>query len=151
MSLNFYCEGEDINREESINKYKNLFRDYEKNPPSLKEALNQMFISLDLEKEKVNQLTEDILNKCKERIDQDFVDIIKKYDKISKEDAYIICTYTCESIERKYNPYKILNQNLVSEDRQNGVRNISKYLYIFFKSLRKLPRYYPKKNIYIDV
>ena len=35
---------------------------------------------------------------------------------------------------------------MVSEDRKNGINNISKYLYIFIKSLRKLPKYYPPKN-----
>ena len=70
----------------------------------------------------------------------------KKYSNITREDAYIICSYTCETEERQYSPYKILNQNLVSNNRQNGVSNISKYLYIFLKALRKLPRYYPKNK-----
>ena len=146
MSLNFYCEEEENNREESINKYKNLFSNYESNSPSLSEALIQMFESCELESDKVKRLTEDIISKCKERIDPDFNEIKKKYDKISREDAYIICSYTCESIDRKYSPYRILNQNLVSDDRRNGVRNISKYLYIFLKALRKIPRYYPKNG-----
>ena len=30
MSLDFYCEEEENNREESINKYKNIFLNYEK-------------------------------------------------------------------------------------------------------------------------
>ena len=146
MSLNFYCEEEENNREESINKYKNLFSNYESNPPSLSEALIQMFESNELENDKIKRLTEDIINKCKERIDPNFNEIKKKYDKITKEDAYIICSYTCESMDRKYSPYRILNQNLVSDDRRNGVKNISKYLYIFLKSLRKIPRYYPKNG-----
>ena len=33
----------------------------------------------------------------------------------------------------------------MSDNRQNGIKNISKYLYIFLKSLRKLTRYYPTK------
>ena len=49
MSLNFYCEEEENNREESINKYKNLFANYESNSPSLSEALIQMFESCELE------------------------------------------------------------------------------------------------------
>ena len=146
MSLNFYCEEEENNREESINKYKNLFANYESNSPSLSEALIQMFESCELEGDKVKRLTEDIISKCKERIDSDFNEIKKKYDKITRDDAYIICSYTCESIDRKYSPYRLLNQNLVSDDRRNGVRNISKYLYIFLKSLRKIPRYYPKNG-----
>ena len=45
MSLIYYSEEEDNNKEESINKYKDLFLDYEKKLPTLSEALNQMFIS----------------------------------------------------------------------------------------------------------
>ena len=75
MSLNFYCEEEENNREESINKYKNLFSNYESNSPSLSEALIQMFESCELESDKVKRFTEDIISKCKERIDPDFNEI----------------------------------------------------------------------------
>ena len=110
MSLYFYCQEEENNREEeSINKYKNLFIDYESNLPTLKEALNQMFKFKGIEDEKVNKFTEVILNKCKEKIDPNFNEIEKKYDKITKEDAYIICSYTCECEEQNYSPYRILN------------------------------------------
>ena len=149
MSLDFYCEEEENNREESINKYKDIFINYESNQPTLSEALIQMLESCELDKNKVKELTEYILNKCKKRIDPDFDIIKKKYENITKEDAYIICSYTCESKERKYSPYRILNQNLVSDDRKNGVLNISKYLYIFLRALRKLPRYYPKFFLFI--
>ena len=146
MSLNFYCKEEENSREESINKYKNLFINYDKMTPSLSEALSQMFKSSELDDKKVNELIEDIINKCKVRIDPNFDLIKEKYKNITKEDAYIICSYTCEAEDRAYSPYRILNRNLVSNDRQNGINNISKYLYIFLKSLRKLPRYYPENN-----
>ena len=149
MSLNFYCEEEDNNREESIDKYKNLFINYKKNTPSLKDALIQMFESKNLDNEKINYLIGDIINKCKEKIDQNYNLIKNEYNNITKEDAYIICSYTYELKDKTYSPYspyRILNQNLVSDNRQNGIRNISKYLYIFLKSLRKLPRYYPKNK-----
>ena len=126
MSLDFYCKEEENTREESIDRYKNLFRNYEQSPPSLSEALTQMFKSSNLNTNKINELVEDIINKCKARIDQDFDAIKKKYEKenITKEDAYIICSYTCELKDRTYSPYRILNQNLVSNNRQNGVNNI---------------------------
>ena len=150
MSLNFYIEEEDNSKEESLNNYKNLFLKYENNLPTLTEALNQMFKSKNLDNKKVNELTNDILDKCKIKMDQKYDEIKKKYNNITKDDAYIICAYTCESKEKKYSPYKILNQNLVSDDRKNSIENISKYLYIFLKSLRKLPRYYPiKPNKYL--
>ena len=146
MSLSFYCKEEENSREESINRYKNIFANYDKNTPSLSDALIQMYNSLDLGNKKINELTEDIINKCKATIDFNY-DMIKiKYENITKEDAYIICSYTCESEDREYSPYRILNQNLVSNNRHKGVNNISKYLYIFLKSLRKLPRYYPEKK-----
>ena len=39
MSLYFYNEKEDENKEESINNYKNLFLEYTTNPPTLENAL----------------------------------------------------------------------------------------------------------------
>ena len=146
MSLIFYCEEEENDREESINNYKDLFSIYENNMPNLSDALKQMFKSAKLNDEKVNELINDILNKCRIVIDPNFSKIKKQYNNISKDDAYIICAYTCESKDKKYSPYKILNKNMVSVDRKNGIENISKYLFIFLKSLRKLPRYYPPKE-----
>ena len=150
MSLIFYSEQEDNNKEESINKYKDLFINYEQKLPTLDEALNQMFISAGADEIKSDNLIKDILLKCKETIDDNLDKIKEKYNKINKEDAYIICSYTCESEEQEYSPYRIMNQNLVSENRKNGLNNISRYLYILLNSLRKLSRYYPsKKNKYL--
>ena len=98
MSLNFYCEEEKNSNKtlDSINKYKNLFINYDEKIPSLSEALFQMYKSSNLKDKKINELTEDIITKCKARIDPEF-DIIKmKYFNLTKEDAYIICSYTCE-------------------------------------------------------
>ena len=125
MSLNFYIKEEENAREESINRYNYIFSNYEKNPPSLSEALTQMFKSSNLDSKKINEFVEDILNKCEGIIEQNFDLIKKEYKNITKEDAYIICSYTCESEDRTYSPYRILNQNLVSNNRQNGVNNIS--------------------------
>ena len=145
MSLNYYIEEEEIRREESINNYKNLFVNYEKKMPTLYEALHHIFISAVYDQAKANYLTADIIAKCKQAIDPRFSSIKQKYKSISIDDAYIICSYTCESYDGKYSPYKLLNQNLVSNNRKQGVANISKYLYIFLKSLRKLERYYPNQ------
>ena len=152
MSLNFYCESEEKNNgEESINDHQNIFSICENNPPSLSEALAQMFNSYKLDKNKVNELIEDILKKSEERIKPEFEVIKKKYGNITNEDAYIISSYTCESKEYKYSPYRILNQNLVSVDLKNSINNISKYLYIFLKDLRKSQDIIQKINIYTDV
>ena len=147
MSLNYYSEEEENIKEESINNYKDLFAGYENNVPTLSESLYQMFKSKNIGDIKINNLIQDILDKCKKTIDKKFNEIKNKYNNITIDDAYIICSYTCESIESEYSPYRILNRNLVSDNRKNGVKNISKYLYIFLKSLRKLPRYYPEKKV----
>ena len=147
MSWNFYIKEEDNNREESINRYKGLFKSFDVKTPSLSDALNQMFSNSKLKKDKIEKLTEDIINKCKTKIDPDFNTLKKKYENITKEDAYIICSYTCESEDRNYSPYRLLNRSLVSDNREYGVNNISKYLYIFLKALRKLPRFKPKNNV----
>ena len=146
MSLNFYSEEEDNDKEESINNYKNLFLDYEKKTPSLKEALIQMFKSAKLDDQRANFFVRDIIDKCEDKINQRYNNIKNKYNNITKEDAYIICSYTCKLEENDYSPYNLLNKNLVSDDRQNGIRRISKYLYILLKTLKKLPRYYPNNK-----
>ena len=146
MSLIFYSEEENNNKEESINNYKDMFLDYENKKPTLSEALTQMFISSGAEQNQSNELVKDILSKCKSTIDDNFVKIIKEYPNITKDDAYIICSYTCESKENKYSPYRLLNRNLVSENRKNGINKISKYLFILLRALRKLKRFYPNKE-----
>ena len=97
MSLIYYDEEEDNSKEESINNYKNLFDEYEKKLPTLSEALNQMFIAAGASEEKSDILIKDILSKCHSKMDKQFEKIKEKYSKISKDDAYIICSYTCES------------------------------------------------------
>ena len=146
MSTIFYLEEEDNEKNESISKYNDLFKQYIKNMPTLNDALNEMYILSKLSKEKAEDLTNDILDQCKEKIDPIFSEINNKYQNISYEDAMIIASYTCESKDYDYSPYRILNKNLISEDRKNGLKIISKYLYIFLCSLRKLPRYYPNKT-----
>ena len=146
MSLSFYSEEENNNKEESINNYKDMFLNYENENPTLSEALTQMFISSGANPNQSKDLVKDIFSKCKSTIDDNLVKIIKEYPNISKDDAYIICSYTCESKKGKYSPYRLLNRNLVSENRKNGITKISKYLYILLKALRKLKRFYPNKE-----
>ena len=150
MSIHFYSEKEEYKKEESINNYKHLFIDYVNKQPSLTEALNQLFISEGAKKEELNELVEDILTKCKKIIDINFHinfhKIKKKYPKISYDEALIISSYTCESKDKKFNPYTILNINLISDDREKGIINVSKYFFILLNSLRKLTKYYPDKK-----
>ena len=146
MWPNFNYSQEDFQKDfniqdESVNNYKNLFFSYKYNFPSLEDALYQMYKSQNINDTKINELTKDIIIKCNKTIDKNFQEIQKKYKNISKNDARIISSYTCESTEREYSPYRILNKNLVESNRQIGVQNVSKYLYILLKSLRKLPKY----------
>ena len=63
MSLHFYTEKEDYLKEESINKYKNEFIEYIKEPPTLSDALKQMFINYEATEEQSNELVNDIISK----------------------------------------------------------------------------------------
>ena len=152
MSYFFYSDQENNNNKESINKYKDLFLNYEKEKPSLSQALDQMFISSNADSIQSKDLVDDILFQCQSTINKNLKRIKQVYPDISMEDANIICSYTCESKkDKKFSPYRLLNSNLVSENRKNGIEKISKYLYILLKSLRKLKRYYPdkeNKNLY---
>ena len=143
MSKIFYLEEEENEKEESISKYNDLFEKYINNKPALNIALYEMYILSNLSKEKAIDLTNDILQKCKNWVDLNLAQITNKYQNISRDDAFIITSYTCESKEPNYSPYKILNNNLVSNNRKNGLKIISKYFFILLYTLRKLPRYYP--------
>ena len=146
MSELLILEEELNEREKSINNFKNLFKDYDKEKPTLKEALNQMYNSTDINNEDSDSLTNDIIEKCEHRINKVYNHMITSSYNISKEDAYIICSYTCESRIKDFSPYKILNKNLLSEDKQNGIEKISKYLYILLKAVRQLPKYMPDRD-----
>ena len=99
MSLNFYAPEEVCEKEESINNYKSLFSSYKNLKLNLPDSLYQMFENQKLSNIKCKELTQDILNKCKSKIDQRVAKIKNKYKNISIEEAYIICSYTCESKE----------------------------------------------------
>ena len=146
MSLHYYSENEDNFKEELIDKYKDIFIEYEDNFPSLTEALKQMFLSEGADEEESNKLINDIMIKTEKIINKNKTKIKVKYPKLEEDDMKIITSYTCEAKNKKYSPYKLLNKNLVSDNRQEGIINISKYLYILIKSLRKLDKYYPKEN-----
>ena len=67
----FYSpENEDNKKEESLNNYKYLFSKLKDNIPNLSDALDQMFKSKNIGNEKVKQLIEVILDKCKSTIDK---------------------------------------------------------------------------------
>ena len=148
MSKNFYAIGEENEKEESINNYKDLFKEYKNSPPSLEDALLHMFISCGLSEEKANQYKKQIIDDSEETIKEKGTEkklkkaIKEKYPNITFKEAKIISSYTCECEDRKYSPYKLLNNNLVSENKKEGIKRVSKYFYILLTTLRKLPRYF---------
>ena len=46
----------------------------------------------------------------------------------------------------KFSPYRTLNRNLASGNREEGLKKVSKYLFILLNALRKLKRYYPDEE-----
>ena len=150
MSLIFYSEEGENQKEESIDKYKDLFDEYKSQSITLTEALIHMYTSSGVEKNKMNVLITDLIKDCKNKIELNLDKIKEKYPSITEDEAIIISSYTCEAEDNDYSPYKLLNKNLVSDDRINGIKKISKYFYILLKSLRKLKKYYPtKENKYL--
>ena len=150
MSLIFYSEEGENQKEESIDKYKDLFDEYKSQSITLTEALIHMYTSSGVEKNKMNVLITDLIKDCKNKIELNLDKIKEKYPSITEDEAIIISSYTCEAEDNDYSPYKLLNKNLASDDRINGIKKISKYFYILLKSLRKLKKYYPtKENKYL--
>ena len=150
MSLIFYSEEEENQKEESIDRYKDLFNKYKGQSITLTEALTQMYQSSGVDNNRINDLIAKLIQDCKNKVESNFNKIKEKYPSITKDDAIIISSYTCEAQISDYSPYKILNRNLVSDDRINGLKKISKYFYILLNSLRKLKKYYPtKENKYL--
>lgn len=119
--------------------YADIFMAYISKPPTLIEALEQLFNSNRTENS--NDIIKGIINKSKVTIDRNFDKIKKIYPKISKDESMIITTYTLES-----DIYRIINKTL-NNDKKN-IKNISKYLYLFIKSLRKLKKYSDSKYLY---
>ena len=110
------------------------------NPPSLDEALKQVFISGDEPEEKLNDYMKDITGKINKFIGDREIEIKKKYPDLSHDDSLTICSYTREAINSDYSPYKILNRNLASDNRKEGLKKISKYLYILINSIKKIKK-----------
>ena len=88
-----------------------------------------MLISTGLHLDKVNIISEDIIFKSKMIIEKNIEKIKEKYKNITKEEAMIISSYTCEAKDKNYSPYRLLNKSLVSKNRKYGIENVSKYLY----------------------
>ena len=147
-SILFYDEKESHQKNETIDNYKDLFSQYYQKPPTLTEALDQMFTSKGADYKYSKALIDHILYKVQTIIiNNNFDEIKSKYPNINEEDAKIIASYTCESFDNNYSPYRLTNTNLVEDDRCFGVNNISKYIFLLLSSLRKLNRFYPNEKL----
>ena len=153
MSLYFYPKREANLKNDSIIKYKDIFKTYIDNPPKLKEALIEMYSIINISIKKRNALVENILTKSKEIIDKNFKIIKEKYPFITFDDSLIISSYTYINCEYNYSPFIILNNQLNQENTYEKFTKISKYLYLFLQSLRKLDKFIPQQKYlfkYID-
>ncbi len=141
MSRSFYSENEE-NTFETLNDYEYLFKNFKSKSITLENALKELFLNAGATKVEANEIYENLYLICKERINKKWEEIHRQHKSISKEDALIISSYTYEAkpMYKNYSPYRILNTNLVSNNRKNGVSNIDKYLFIFLRALRKLNR-----------
>ena len=142
----FYDKNEEIPKDKSINDYSNMFTDFNQDIPNLNEALKQMIFSTGIKDDKATRLVNEILSKTEDIVQYNYSLIKEKYPLLEWEEAKIISSYTYETTDSNYSPYKILNRNLNDKNREKGIKNISKYLFIFLKALRKLDRYYPKQK-----
>ena len=123
-------------KEESINDYRDLFLPLVNENPSLEDALDQLYESLNIKN--VETQRNKVIKACKKNLEKKFEKIEKIHPKITENEALIICTYTYEDSKPKLSPYKILNTNIVSNNRKNGIKNVCKYFYILLKALRRL-------------
>jgi hypothetical protein len=140
MSKKFYSENEELNLEESLNKYEYLFKDIKSKPPTLEEALIDMFENAGLTKKDAKELYDHLYLMCNQRVQDKWNLIEHEHKNISKNDALVISSYTYEPKKKfeKFSPYRLLNTNLVATDRKSGVINVEKYLFLFLRALRGL-------------
>ena len=146
MSDKFYSQNEELNFDDSLDKYEILFKDMNSKPPTLEEALIEMFRNAQLSPKESKEIYDHINLVCSNRINEKW-DLIKaEHPDISKNDALIISSYTYEpkKMYEKFSPYRLLNTNLIATDRKSGVINIEKYLFLFLRALRGLKKC--KKN-----
>ena len=94
MSLIFYSEEGENQKEESINKYKDLFDEYKSQSITLTEALIHMYTSSGVEKNKMNVLITDLIKDRKNKIELNLDKIKEKYPSITEDEAIIISSYT---------------------------------------------------------
>lgn len=141
-SKSFYSENEECNFEESLNKYEYLFERFKAKPPTLEEALNELFRNSGASTNEAKEICQSLLLKCNNTVDNNWEKIKQEHKGISRNDALIISSYTYEAkpMYKKYSPYRILNTNLVASNRKQGIECIEKYFFLFLRALRILKK-----------
>ena len=119
MSMYFYSKKEDIIKgDKSLNDQaalREIFEDYNHFPPSLHDALNEVFSSTGINDKLADKFTKEILSKSKKILESTYDLIMKYYPYLSEEESLIITSYKCEFDDpnyRNYSPYKIMNIKL---------------------------------------
>lgn len=144
----FYLKEEE-NVLDSLNNYEFLLKDYKYNPPTLKEALFELFRNGGASEKAAKEIYNHLYKCCNEKLKQNKFLIMKLHKNISYEDALIISSYTYEpkKMYAAFCPYKLLNTFLVTGNRKRGVQNAEKYLFLLLSALRKMNKY-KKKYLY---
>ena len=125
-------------KEESIDNYKDLFLPLVEKSPTLEEAIDQLLKSEKLEEEDVHLKRTKIIKESMKIVEKNFERIVKVHPNVTKDEALVISTYCYEDEDYRCSLYKILNKNIVSQDRRNGISNVYKYCFLLLKSLRHL-------------
>lgn len=145
MSKTFYSPNEE-NTFDSLNNYEFLLKNYSSKPPTLEEALIELFRNGGASPNEAKDIYNHLDLTCNEKVNKNWSSIRSQNKDISKNDALIISSYTYEpkKMYEKFSPYRLLNTNLVSDNRKNGVQNVEKYLFLLLSSLRRMTKC--KKN-----
>lgn len=148
MSKTFYSENEE-NTFDSLNNFEYLLKNYSLKTPTLKDALIELFRNGGASPNEANEIYDHLLLMCQEKVNRNWDKIKEENKDISKNDAIIISSYTYEAkpMYSKYSPYRLLNTNLVANNRKNGVTSVEKYLFLFLRALRRLKKT-KKQNLY---
>ena len=77
MSKNFYSENEEINFKESLNEYEFLFKDIHLTPPTLEEALMELFRKAGLSEKDALDIYSHLYLTCNNRVNEKW-DLIRK-------------------------------------------------------------------------
>ena len=141
MSKSFYSQNEE-NSFDSLNNYEFLFENYSSKRPTLEDALIELFRNGGASPNEAKEIYNHLSITCNNKIEKNWSSIKQQNEDISKNDALIISSYTYEpkTMYEKFAPYRLLNTNLVSDNRKNGVKNVEKYLFLLLSALRRMTK-----------